>query len=93
MERSDFLQLLDKTFPNKCGIHNQWRGEHMWVDYFGSFAIVWNAKNMRYKHAQFGNEQTPINYDEAAEYITANHSTTLDVPEKYKVAAPASGKK
>ena len=90
MERSDFLQLLDKTFPDKCGIHNQWRGEYMWVDYFGSFAVIWNAKNMRYKHAQFGNEQAPINYIEAADFIISNYNTPLSVPEKYAVKAAIS---
>lgn len=85
MQNSDFITFLNASFPNKCGIPNQWRGENMWVDYFGSFAIVWNANNMRYQHAKFGSPEVPINYDEAAAWISENKDKRLVVPEKYRV--------
>lgn len=66
----------------------QFRDDHIWVEVFGVYVEVWNAKNMRYRHKyfkqRFGAAQGP--HEDALDWLKNEYDgKEQPVPKEYAV--------
>lgn len=79
------LFYLKENFSQPSPYIGQFRDENIWIDIVGDI-IVWNAKNMRYKHKVFKQEVGKGCHAEALEWLkNVYDGSPQSVPDKYAV--------
>jgi len=82
MNQEDFHKILNERFK-KDSQATVWYDEHIIIDdtTFG-WLIIYNRKNMRYRHREYEGEQR---YLGAFDWLQMYKKEELEIPERWKV--------
>lgn len=76
--RNSLIEWLDNNLPNNgTRAHSQWKNAHIICEFAGADFVVWNAKNMRYRHFA-----TPV-MEDALQWLKENFDKPQPVPAEY----------
>jgi hypothetical protein len=82
MELTDYLNEAFSIGVAK----NQWKDNHITIDFFGGEVLVWNNLNMRYCHRRFKNDEHTKAVEAALSWLKNEYDGTAQpVPEQYQI--------